>query len=672
MAYEYLIGLIFQTTTDNIKDSASYDATHEDESEILLVAICIMDLDSKKLVYLDQEYVKPNENPAKCDVDWDVYKNAQSLEDTLTDLESKFTDYVGTLDTACLITSGPETLKQVLYTEAARKKITLNKLYSSFFDLQKEYCKANNKPYTQETCTLPKMLKNLGIDNGDHSQLNNIEDVKMMSKVIFSLLDKDHKFRDPEIISSSFKEFPFPTVKQMKNECVVKIRGLPYEATQTDIAKFFAGLNICSGGILIILNRKGLKTGDALVLFEDEENCQLAFRRNRHHISSRYIEVLEWNADLFRDIADVYFPERAETTYEGVARLRGLPFKASEEEIAQFISKEAKPLDGGKSVFIIENESSLPSGDAFILFKSQDEVTQALKLHKTNLSNRYVEVFRSNNGELMQVACRQGVSTKFGQLIGVTASRTSSRPYFNRGFTQKESSNTNTGASLDTQGDNCVRMRGLPYETTVDEILEFFGRYKDEILPRGIHFVYNQRGQPTGECYVQMINIRKAEDAADSLHKKYMGRRYVEVYVCSNNQLQERSRFSGGASGGFRDRTNNRDEGANYEYGRRDKLDYDRDSYQYSRRGGENRTSSRGEYKIKLRGLPYKASKHDIADFLYDYDVDERDIEFQDDGYRPTGEAYVYFRNRDKARRAVRDKHRQYLGDRYVEIFEAY
>ena len=73
--------------------------------------------------------------------------------------------------------------------------------------------------------------------------------------------------------------------------------------------------------------------------------------------------------------------------------------------------------------------------------------------------------------------------------------------------------------------DDCVRLRGLPFSATVDDILEFFCQFSDEILQRGIHFVFNQSGQPTGECYVQMTSYNSAQCAAKYLHKRYLENR---------------------------------------------------------------------------------------------------------------------------------------------------
>ena len=77
-------------------------------------------------------------------------------------------------------------------------------------------------------------------------------------------------------------------------------------------------------------------------------------------------------------------------------------------------------------------------------------------------------------------------------------------------------------------------------------------------------------------------------------------------------------------------------------------------------------------FRVKLRGLPFTADKREIAVFFYAYGIEESDVVFLDEGSRRTGEAFVYFPSRDRARRAVREKHKQYIGDRYIELFEAF
>jgi len=38
---------------------------------------------------------------------------------------------------------------------------------------------------------------------------------------------------------------------------------------------------------------------------------------------------------------------------------------------------------------------------------------------------------------------------------------------------------------------DCIRLRGLPYEAQVEQILEFLGEYSKKIVFQGVHMVYN-------------------------------------------------------------------------------------------------------------------------------------------------------------------------------------
>ena len=87
----------------------------------------------------------------------------------------------------------------------------------------------------------------------------------------------------------------------------MKLRGLPFSADHKDIAKFLAGLNIIpyayyiiyllyhftisSGGLAFGINAVGRRTGEAIVVLENEEQANLALQRHRHYLNQRYIEV---------------------------------------------------------------------------------------------------------------------------------------------------------------------------------------------------------------------------------------------------------------------------------------------------------------------------------------------------------------------------------------------
>ncbi|KAG5175460.1 hypothetical protein JKP88DRAFT_203579 [Tribonema minus] len=70
---------------------------------------------------------------------------------------------------------------------------------------------------------------------------------------------------------------------------------------------------------------------------------------------------------------------------------------------------------------------------------------------------------------------------------------------------------------------------------------------------------------------------------------------------------------------------------------------------------------------IRMRGLPYRASKADIMAFFQGCAVAEVNFVARADG-RVTGEAYVKFASREDARQGLR-RDRDMIGNRYIELF---
>lgn len=72
---------------------------------------------------------------------------------------------------------------------------------------------------------------------------------------------------------------------------------------------------------------------------------------------------------------------------------------------------------------------------------------------------------------------------------------------------------------------------------------------------------------------------------------------------------------------------------------------------------------------VKIRGLPFRASRQEILEFFTGYDILPDTLHIGVDRMgRPSGEGWVTFTSANEARRAVRDKNRQYLGNRYLEL----
>ena len=74
-----------------------------------------------------------------------------------------------------------------------------------------------------------------------------------------------------------------------------------------------------------------------------------------------------------------------------------------------------------------------------------------------------------------------------------------------------------------------LRMRGLPFDVTENEILEFFNGF--DVVPGSIIIGEKSQGNRTGEAGVLMVSEAEAENARASKHKQNIRNRWIELYV---------------------------------------------------------------------------------------------------------------------------------------------
>jgi len=75
---------------------------------------------------------------------------------------------------------------------------------------------------------------------------------------------------------------------------------------------------------------------------------------------------------------------------------------------------------------------------------------------------------------------------------------------------------------------------------------------------------------------------------------------------------------------------------------------------------------------VKIRGLPYRATPMDIANFFAGFSFHPELIQFGmgADG-RPNGECWCTFVSPEEAQRAIISRNKHSMGSRYVEMFAA-
>eukprot|EP00466_Bigelowiella_natans_P004461 jgi/Bigna1/79884/fgenesh1_pg.66_\ len=281
-------------------------------------------------------------------------------------------------------------------------------------------------------------------------------------------------------------------------------------------------------------------------------------------------------------------------TGDFIVRMRGLPWGSTEEDIKDFF----RGLEIKKEGILIEKDPmGRASGAAYVAFESKDSLLRAVDKHKEHIGRRYIEIFESS-----ETVAREVLERMFG-----------------KGSLHKSTGRVNKDSYV-------IRMRGVPFQSTLKEVEEFLNR---KAKPEGVHLIYDhQSSRPSGEAFAE---FKSSEDMryALELHREHIGTRYIEVFESSVGDL-ERALERG--------------------QGDRDKLP----------------PSGSGLPCIRMRGLPFSASRRDIDDFFGRSSLRPFRVHFVERG---GPEAYVEFSSADEVSRGLR-LNREYIGSRYIELFE--
>lgn len=321
---------------------------------------------------------------------------------------------------------------------------------------------------------------------------------------------------------------------------VVKLRGLPWSATAQEIVSFFTPVPMGEESVTLISQSGGRASGEAFVWIH-EANMAQALTYNKGSMGNRYIEVFESTFEEYTAAVrrmsggggDTQAPksrqvvsapgagagarpaikQAAEVDYgtvtESVLRVRGLPYSVTGEDLAEMFGVPASEVNicmttGGAKV-------GVPSGEAFVRFDSVDTAHKAFtNMQGETIGSRYVELFASSEGELETRVAHGGV--------------------------QGYESNRGTGGDLNPQesreGSGWIRLRGLPYSATVQEVVDFVS-LEHFVAEYDVTIKIGSDGRPTGEAYVQLESEEVANELKPLLDRKHLGSRFIEVFVSS-------------------------------------------------------------------------------------------------------------------------------------------
>ncbi|XP_055628707.1 RNA-binding protein fusilli isoform X1 [Toxorhynchites rutilus septentrionalis] len=454
-----------------------------------------------------------------------------------------------------LVTDGQLPLRQCLHPEASAKDIQLPAYYWRFADLRKEYarCKAGDLaralvPVSDVTklhsmprlptppASVAEMMLDLELPTYQDSEFY-VKEARDMVTIIQHMISLGHKFEANEVINLSLEPGICSIDDEIDGTCIVRARGLPWQSSDQDIARFFRGLNVAKGGVALCLSPQGRRNGEALVRFISQEHRDMALKRHKHHIGNRYIEVYRASGDDFLAVAGGASNEAQTFLSKGaqvIIRMRGLPYDCSAKQVLEFFANgetSCTVLDGSDGILFVKKPDGRATGDAFVLFAQESDAPKALSKHRESIGQRYIELFRSTTAEVQQVLNRSMDPKTYEQ----------SQPPLIAALPPLQMPLLPQHVITSGTEKNCIRLRGLPYEAKVEHILHFLEDFAKHIVYQGVHLVYNAQGQFNGEAFIQMDSETAAYQSAQQKHHKNMmfgkKQRYIEVFQCSGDDM---------------------------------------------------------------------------------------------------------------------------------------
>lgn len=297
---------------------------------------------------------------------------------------------------------------------------------------------------------------------------------------------------------------------------------------------------------------------------------------------------------LEKEMANLIIKEKSRY----VVRLRGLPWSAREKNIKEFF-KDEKILH----IQVVFLPNGKASGEAFVEFETLEDFQSGCSKHEKNLGTRYVEIFKATDKDIDMASGR-----------------------IPRAFAMPK-----------TQ--HIVRMRGLPYEATEEDVRKFFS----DLKIAEVHLMRGVSGRLSGEGFVEFLDEGDVVSAM-SRHRHNMGRRYIELFPSGRDELTKMLGLNHKGSLSVR------------------KKDFQ--SQKEHRKSSDSRTTQISSNCLFMRGLPFSCNETDITKFFQDIDITPLRIHRKADG----SEAYVEFCSIEDCSKAMtRNKH--FIGSRYVELF---
>jgi heterogeneous nuclear ribonucleoprotein F/H len=434
---------------------------------------------------------------------------------------------------------------------------------------------------------------------------------------------------------------------------VIKLRGLPWSCTAEQIVKFLNGINIVnksdphlknepSGGsipggaaitttttsndaatkpaVYLTTNAEGRPSGEAFVEVCSENDLNEALKLNNNLMGQRYIEIFRSDPQQLRQHTQES-NTNATNWNDPVLRLRGLPYGCTKPDIETFFQGLVIAYDG---IMMVIDFTGRFNGEAFVQFETISDAHKALERHKQKISNRYIEIFRSNSDEMSYYA-------------------------ENSNNQQNNNNNNNNG------GGGGGNKANLSFSSRRDSRSDSSMFFNDNQGNQGGNNRFKPYARNGGNANGGNRNRGGGGGGGPApLMGGGFGGNNNRGYNSNNN-------YNNNYNDNNFDDNNGGGDGNNYY---NENNDYD--DYGDNNNGGGDQGSG---FVLKMRGLPFKVTEREVNEFFQP--TRPTNISFLTDSKnrgRPSGECECEFDSEENLLEAMKcDK--KYIGTRYIELF---
>lgn len=477
----------------------------------------------------------------------------------------------------------------------------------------------------------------------------------------------------------------------------LRMRGLPYQANEQDVEAFFEGFKVAKA---VVVRKNGKPTGEGYAFFHSEQEASAALqRKNRESMGNRYIELfLDGKAGGGASVgsggagsqkAGALAGGGGGGAAHGDARCAGVPAEAprpipapssalhSGMTYAQASRAQAQVQDHQQQQLQAAAQAQAPAG-----MGPYGHYGAALAQHH----HRQQQGSANGNGQHHDFSSGSN---------SLSSTPPNGGPYLpkDRAASAPGGAGGNAQAAASQPGGRpvVVRVRGLPFSAQDRDVRGFF----EGLAVRDTVFTLTPNGRPTGEAFVEFAGTVQLQNAL-AFQKQMLGKRYIEIFKATKQEFLEAARSLPGslkqanasaATGGAFAQAQGAPQ-AQYQAAAAvgagaGQPASPHPTYLQGLKGasvkhvnnitGKTRmlSSAPKGTVLKLRGLPYTTEEKDIRTFFAEYGVlgvvlmtrPERE------GRLGTcnGVAYVQFLNAQEAEVARQSKHKEMMGNRYIE-----